>query len=40
MQTLIALLRVLESMKEMKFWLAKPLLVVMRATKKIFLSCE
>lgn len=27
-------------MKEMKFWLAKSLLVIVRATKKIFLTCE
>jgi hypothetical protein len=40
MQTLIQLLRVLEEMHEMKLWLVIPLLVVVRATKKIFLLCE
>lgn len=40
MQVLISLLRVLEEMREMKFWLAKSLLIVVRATKRIFLVCE
>ena len=40
MQTLVSILRILEELKEVKMWLIKPLLVVVRATKKIFLICE
>ncbi len=40
MQALIGVLRVLEEMREVKFWVLKGLLVVLRATKRIFLTCE
>ena len=39
MGVLVALLRVLEEMREMKLWMAKSLVVVMRATKSLFLLC-
>ena len=40
MQSLITLLRVLQDMKEPKFWMIKSLLIVVKATKRIFLMCE
>ena len=38
METLKATLRVLEDMRETKMWPLKSLLLVMRATKRIFLT--
>jgi hypothetical protein len=40
MQALVAVVKVLEELKEYREWLAKPLRTVVRATKRVFLSAE
>jgi hypothetical protein len=40
LETLRGTLRVLEEMREMKWWLGKSLLLLVRATKRVFLAAE